>query len=228
MAKHTDKTGRSNHVEQWTKLVRPMMATPAWKVLSPKAQALYPWLKFEWHGPRFNNNGRIQFSCRQAKDAMGIGVNSAMHAFRELQEKGFIVVTRLGALGVEGAARGPSYELTEIPLPGCAKPHGRRLYKGWRAGNDYPVAQHPANNPNGRNGRISPSRNRRQTCLQSGDVPREPISKTKTPHHGNRDVDREEGAATVIDLKTSLVTRRSAGVLLPNLTDPVDPKDCSL
>lgn len=204
------------------------METLAWKALSPKAQALYPWLKFEWHGPKSNNNGKIQFSCRQASEALGIGTNAAMYALRELQEKGFIVVTRLGALGVEGEARGPSYELTEIPLPGSERHDGRRLYKNWQEGHDFPVAQHPANNPSGRNGRESPSRNRRQTHLQSGDVQPEPISKRKTPCLENGDVSVEKRAATVIDLKTSLITRPSAGVLAPNLTDPVDPNDCAL
>ena len=108
MAKHTDSTGRSVRGEQWTKLVRTMMETPAWQALSPKTQALFPWLKFEWYGPKFNNNGKIQFSCRQAAEALGISRNAAMYAFRELQEKGYIVVTRLGALGVEGEARHPS------------------------------------------------------------------------------------------------------------------------
>jgi hypothetical protein len=227
MAK-ADKTGRKKTGEHGIYITRRMLQTPAWRALSPKAQALYLWVKLEWHGPRFSNNGNLQFSCRQAAQAMGIGVNAAMLAFRELQAKGFIAVTRLGALGVEGEARGPSYEITEVPLAGSNERTGRRLYEKWTEGSDFEVAKHQANNPTGNNGRKLPSRNRRQTHLQSGDVPREPISKTKTPHHGNRDVDLEKGTVTVIDLKTSLITRPSAGVLLPNLTDPVDPKNCTL
>ncbi len=93
------------------------METDAWLALTPKAQILYIWLKLEWKGAKFNNNGRIQFSYRQAARKIGIGINTAMRAFHELQAKGFILVTELGSLGVEGEARGPKYELTEIGLP---------------------------------------------------------------------------------------------------------------
>ena len=44
--------------EHFTKLVRNMMETPAWRALSPMAQALYPWLRLEWRGVNFNNNGQ--------------------------------------------------------------------------------------------------------------------------------------------------------------------------
>ena len=205
-----------------------MLQTPAWRALSPKAQALYLWVKLEWHGPRFSNNGKLQFSCRQAAQAMGIGVNAAMLAFRELQAKGFIVVTRLGALGVEGEARGPSYELTEVPLSGSNEKTGRRLYESWSEGNDFEVIRHQANNPSGRNGRNLPSRNRRQTCLQSRDARREPVSKSKTPYLENRDVGAGRDAATIIELKTSLYTRSSAGMWPPVLNEPVDAEDCTL
>lgn len=50
---------------------------------------------------------------------MGIGINAAMTGYRELQAKGFIAVTRPGTLGIEDEARGPSYELTEVPLSGA-------------------------------------------------------------------------------------------------------------
>ncbi len=227
MAK-TNRTGRSRKGEHGIFLTRRMLQTPAWRALSPKAQALYLWVKLEWHGPRFSNNGRLQFSCRQAAQAMGIGVNAAMIAFRELQAKGFIAITRLGALGVEGEARGPSYEITEVPLSGSNEKAGRRLYEKWSEGNDFEVIKHQANNPTGRNGRKSPSRERRQTHLQSCDVQPEPISKTKTPHLENRDVDLGKDAATIIELKTSLYTRPSAGLWPPNLTQPVDSEDCTL
>ncbi len=38
------------------------MQMPAWRALPATAQALYPWLKLEWHGPRANNNGKISLS----------------------------------------------------------------------------------------------------------------------------------------------------------------------
>lgn len=185
-------------------------------------------MKLEWHGPRFSNNGKLQFSCRQAAQAMGIGINAAMLAFRELQAKGFIVVTRPGALGIEGEARGPSYELTEVPLSGSSSQTSRRLFEKWSEGNDFEVVKHQVNNPSGRNGRKSPSRNRRQTHLQSGDVQRGPVKKTKTLHLENCDVSAEKDSATIIELKTSLTTIPSAGMLPPDLRTPVDAQECTL
>lgn len=57
--------------EHFTKLVRNTMETPAWRALSPTAQALYPWLKLEWRGPQANNNGKIRLSVRQASERLG-------------------------------------------------------------------------------------------------------------------------------------------------------------
>ena len=82
---------------------------------------------------------------------MGISVNTASKAFHSLQAKGFIVITKYGALGVEGEARGPSYELTEISLPHENAP--RKLFRQWRKGNDFEFKLHNANNPNGLNGK---------------------------------------------------------------------------
>ena len=62
-----------------------------------------------------------------------------MRAFHELQAKGFIVVTELGALGVEGEARGPKFELTDIGLP---NKQPRNLFCKWSPGKDFEVARH--------------------------------------------------------------------------------------
>ena len=135
--------------EHFTMLVRNMMEAPAWRALSPVAQALYPWLKLEWRGPQANNNGNIQLSVRQAAERLGVGVNTAARAFHELQAKGFIVVTQNARLGVAGQACSPCYELTELGLPHSLKPGGRALFKGWQQGADFPVHKATVNNPAG-------------------------------------------------------------------------------
>jgi hypothetical protein len=134
------------------------MEEPAWRALSSTAQALYPWLKFEWRGPDANNNGKIRLSTRQAATAMGVSPDTAAEAFRDLQRKGFIVQTEPACLGVEGAAKSPAYELTELKMPGAEK-DGRKLYRNWRKGYDYEVQRSAANNPNGRNGRVLKKQN---------------------------------------------------------------------
>jgi len=56
-------------------------------------------------------------------------------------------------LGVTGAAKGPEYELTELPLPDGGPTSAKQLYKEWGHGRDFGVMKHNANNPRGRNGK---------------------------------------------------------------------------
>ncbi|WP_243611640.1 helix-turn-helix domain-containing protein [Shimia aestuarii] len=147
------KPGKETRKEHWTKLIRNMMEEPAWRALSPTAQALYPWLRLEWHGPDHNNNGKIRLSVRQAADRMGVGLDTVARAFHDLQAKGFIVMTEMARLGCSGAAKSPAYELTEIALPHGPKRDGRKLYKEWGEGKDFPVLKARANNPKGINGK---------------------------------------------------------------------------
>lgn len=128
------------------------MEEPAWRALPTTAQALYPWLKLEWAGPNANDNGRLALSVRQAAEALGVRPDTAARAFRELQAKGFIVQTSPALLGIEGGAKSPTYEITELKLPGSKTHEGRKLYRQWRPGSDFPVQKVAANNPHGRNG----------------------------------------------------------------------------
>jgi hypothetical protein len=149
----TNKTGRNERYEHFTMLTRDLMETPAWRALSPNAQALYPWLRLEWKGPKANNNGQIILSVRQAAKALGVARNTAARAFHHLQAKGFIAMTEMPALGVFGEAKAPKYELTELGMPFGQSNQGRRLYKRWRKGADFPVITVKTNNPNGTNGK---------------------------------------------------------------------------
>lgn len=141
-------------VEHWTKMLRSTMQEPAWRELSPVAQALYPWLKLEWHGENANNNGRIRLSVRQAATRLGVSPNTAAKSYQDFQAKGFIVVREGAQLGTSGAAKSTAFELTELAMPGTRE--GRKLYQSWKAGANSPVEKMHANNPQGRNGRAKP------------------------------------------------------------------------
>ena len=134
--------------EHFTKMIRSSMETPAWRALSAAAQALYPWLKLEWRGPEANNNGKIKLSVRQAADRLGMGINTAARAFHDLQAKGFIFVTEPARLGFGGDAKSPSFEITELAMPGGG-PDGRKLYRQWREGEDFAVYKATIHNPSG-------------------------------------------------------------------------------
>lgn len=146
------KARRDPRGEHWTALLRSTMETPAWRALSATAQALYPWIKLEWRGRDYNNNGKIRLSVRQAALKLGVRPATAGAAFHDLQRKGFIVQTEAACLGVEGAAKAPAYEITELKMPG-ADGDGRKLFRDWQPDREFPVSGSGANNPLGLNGR---------------------------------------------------------------------------
>ncbi|MEM9714940.1 MAG: hypothetical protein AAF826_00330 [Pseudomonadota bacterium] len=127
-----------NRKEAVTVLRLDVMSTHAWRALSLPAQALYPWIKLEWRGAKFNNNGKLRLSVRQAAECMGCNIKTVMRAFQELQAKGFIIQTEGACLGTEGMGKAPAYELTEI-VPEGQKGPGKQLYANWSEGHDFPV-----------------------------------------------------------------------------------------
>src|SRR4051794_12011637 len=112
MAKRIRRSEPGDSSEHFAMMLRCTMEEPAWLALSSTAQALYPWLKLEWKGARYNNNGRISLSVKQAAARLGVRPDTAARAFHDLQAKGFIVVTRIAQLGIDGAARPFEFELT--------------------------------------------------------------------------------------------------------------------
>ncbi|PAP94505.1 helix-turn-helix domain-containing protein [Mesorhizobium wenxiniae] len=146
--------GKNPPGEHFTKIIRHTHEWPAWRALSSSAQAAYPWFKFEWRGTDKNNNGKLRLSVRQLAQRMGVRPDTAAEAIRELQRKGYLFQTESACLGVDGAAKSPAWELTELKLPGTDKTQdGRKLYREWQPGKDYPVQAAGANNPRGENGR---------------------------------------------------------------------------
>ncbi|WP_297775640.1 hypothetical protein [uncultured Roseovarius sp.] len=137
-----DKRNESKK-EAVTVLRLDVMRTPAWRALSIPAQALYPWIKLEWRGAKFNNNGKLRLSVRQAAECMGCNIKTAMRAFQELQAKGFIIQTEGACLGTGGMGKAPAYELTEI-LPVGGQGPGRQWFMNWSEGHDFPVKLSPA------------------------------------------------------------------------------------
>lgn len=147
--------GRDKKNEQRKEAVTAMrlsvMQAPAWRALTPTAQALYVWLKLEWRGAKFNNNGKLRLSTRQAAERMGCGRDAAARAFQDLQAKGFLIQTEGACLGTEGMGKSPAYELTEIVPAGQQGP-GKQWFMNWSEGHDFPVKVTSASNPTGRNG----------------------------------------------------------------------------
>lgn len=126
--------------------------TDAWRALGTASHSLFILLCLEWNGPNYNNNGKITLSVRQAAERMGVSRDTAAKAFRELQAKGFIVVTKGGSLGVTGHAKCPEYEITSIAMPHKEKTNH---FLNWTRGHDFDVFVHPIKNPAGKNKSLS-------------------------------------------------------------------------
>ena len=118
-----------------------VMDTPAWRALSSAAQALYPWLVMEFKGEKYNNNGEIRLSVRQAGFKMGVSKDTAARAFYDLQAKGFIKVKKGGSLGISGMGKCPEYEITGITLPENGR-NANEHFREWTEVKDFEIFIH--------------------------------------------------------------------------------------
>ena len=124
-----------------------VLDTEAWRSLSSAAQALFPWLVMEFRGVKFNNNGKIRLSVRQAAERMGVARDTAARAFHDLQAKGFLLVKKGASLGVSGHGKCPEYEITFI-----TNVHNgpSKLYLTWSDNEEFEIFKHPVKNPTGK------------------------------------------------------------------------------
>lgn len=123
-----NQQGRSKEIG-FIKLHRGVTGSSAWKSLNCQAKAL---LIAIWEQHNGGNNGAIGFSHRQARDALRIGNGKVQQAFRDLQDRGFIVETYKGAFDYKvgaGEGRASEWEITDEPCNG--KP-AKKLYKYWK------------------------------------------------------------------------------------------------
>jgi len=85
--------GKRSEDGQFVNVPYAMLKSPAWRSLSGNAMRVW----FELHS-RFNggNNGRLSLSMAEASEALGIGKATVQRAFKELQDKGFLVLVKEG------------------------------------------------------------------------------------------------------------------------------------
>jgi hypothetical protein len=90
-----------------------MLQSAAWKSLSANARAIYIEISQRYAGPG-SNNGRIPYSIGEACRALKIGRATAWRVFKELIEKGFLVVVTPGAFSLKHR-HATEWRLTEFP-----------------------------------------------------------------------------------------------------------------
>jgi hypothetical protein len=112
----TDATGRSVGDGAHVRLYRWELTSPAFRSLTTHARALLIELKSLHNG---TNNGELFLSVREAARRLGVGKNLAARCFKELEERGFIRVSRPAAFNMKSASRrgeATSWRLTEYPV----------------------------------------------------------------------------------------------------------------
>jgi hypothetical protein len=122
-----NKKGRSKF-EAHIRLHRGVTNTEAWKSLSCTARAL---LIEIWCLHNGSNNGRIGFSVRMAKASLHIGSSKAPRAFKELEEKGFLICRYRGRFDAKvnaGEGRASEWEIT---AERCGDNPPKRTYRDW-------------------------------------------------------------------------------------------------
>ncbi len=124
--KRAGKKGSLPKDQQFVQLINAFRAEPAWLASSFGARCLYIEIKAAYTGM---NNGRLMASARFAAKTLRCNKDTASGYFRELQDKGFIIKTRGGHLGVEGRGHGRLWRLTELGFMG---EQPTKDYKNWR------------------------------------------------------------------------------------------------
>lgn len=117
------KKGAGRHVQlpEW------LQASEAWATLSPGPRALYIELKRRFNG---SNNGKIVLSHRDAATALNVHRNTVGPWFRDLEERGFILMAQAPHLGPAGIGKASVWALDELPTHE-SKPAQKR-FMAWR------------------------------------------------------------------------------------------------
>jgi len=90
-----------------------IMATPAWRAMTPEGRLL----RIELRGWLRNdglNNGNVRLSCRDGAKAIGLNKETIAHRFIELERFGFLRKTAEGFLGSDGRGIAAKYRFTDL------------------------------------------------------------------------------------------------------------------
>jgi hypothetical protein len=90
-----------------------IMATPAWRVMSPEGRLL--WIDLRgWLRNDGLNNGKMHRSCRAAAEALGLHKDTIARRFAENEHYGFLRKTAEGFLGSDGRGIAAKYRFTDL------------------------------------------------------------------------------------------------------------------
>lgn len=93
MSNRRSRKGKRSDQGQYIKLPHAILKSSAWRSLS--GPAVKVWLELH---TRFNggNNGKVFLSMNEAAENLGLGKATVQRAFKDLQDKGFLVLEQEG------------------------------------------------------------------------------------------------------------------------------------
>ncbi|USG61480.1 hypothetical protein NBZ79_00630 [Sneathiella marina] len=123
----TLNNGRNKH-EQYVPLSYAMLASEAWLTLSPASCKVYVELRSKYHG---GNNGELSLAYASARKRLRLGNSTITKAFKELEERGFIQITKFGHWHGRKAAE---WQVTDRPYEGKQATND---WRRWKPGMDF-------------------------------------------------------------------------------------------
>ncbi|WP_170474676.1 helix-turn-helix domain-containing protein [Ruegeria arenilitoris] len=94
MSRQRSPKGKRSNEGQYVNLPYAMLKSPAWRALSGPAVKLLLELHTRFNG---GNNGKLYLSLNEAAEILGLGKATVQRAYRELQDKGFLVLEKEGS-----------------------------------------------------------------------------------------------------------------------------------
>jgi hypothetical protein len=112
----TDRKGKRVGGPAFVQIFHWIRKTEAWRSLGPYSRLLYIELRGRYSGV---NNGDISMSYREAEELLNCSNRPVIVAFRELQDRGFIVPIQKGSFSWKvrfgEGGRATTWRLTELP-----------------------------------------------------------------------------------------------------------------
>ncbi len=103
------KNAKRGNGQRFVKLEHWFLSTDAWRTMKPGPRILYVELKHRFNG---SNNGVISLSHRDAEKLLATGRNAIGRWYKELEERGFIKMTKGPHLGPNGVGMAAQWALS--------------------------------------------------------------------------------------------------------------------
>jgi len=126
-----DRQRRSKKYPHFIMLTYDLFDSEAWRSLRPISRDIWLMLVRRYNG---KNNSRILLSCREVADKYRVSKDTASIGFKELIDRGFIIIAEEANFDMRSGRRSRRWTLTHVPLDGLRK--GTNEWKKYKSPSD--------------------------------------------------------------------------------------------